>query len=442
MHTVHAGYSIIAKLKEDKIEIVRGILQDLNTNPGGNLKIPFDKSPSTHFCSGVILPSQKYKDEKLPDTLLVSTSFSGPTKKHIAELIEIGAAALRDLFQHCVDFPVEALSSDNALKRYLEKHRHWETFYTGMQYLTKQDIIRQNQLRNLISSFVDKSQVDESFENKSPQEIRKQIQNHVSNQPGYEWAGKPMKKTFSDFLVLYWSLILFGVIALFFIFSPIAYLIFNLSFFKVPSFILLLFVLSFLVLLFSIRSYEKQVQDVATRPPDIVVKNVATSQRFPVINNMTVSGALKKGALRPLFFKIALKAVIMVRGTLSIPTVYAARWISVDKGKRLVFISNFLNRSETYITDFIDNKKSASKINLLFGQGEGYPVTRWIMQDGAIENPNAFIYEVMNNFHITDFWYCPYHQLSIDMITNNRQISQGLYTNLTEKQTINWLQLL
>jgi hypothetical protein len=156
---------------------------------------------------------------------------------------------------------------------------------------------------------------------------------------------------------------------------------------------------------------------------------------------MSVSGALKKGALRPLFFKIALKAVIMVRGYMSIPTVLTARWISIDNGKRLIFLSNFMNRSESYVRDFIDNKSSARTINLIFGQGYGYPVTKWIMNDGAIDNPNAFINEVMSNHHITDFWYCPYQQLSIDNININRKISRGLFANFSDEQTINWLQL-
>jgi hypothetical protein len=190
------------------------------------------------------------------------------------------------------------------------------------------------------------------------------------------------------------------------------------------------------------RQYEMAEQFVQKRPEDDAVKRIATSQDFPVLNTMCVSGGLKNGKLRPVIFRLALKAVVMVRGLLTIPTVYTARWMALDSGKRLVFVSNFMNFTETYVRDFIDNKSSAQKINLLFGQGSGYPPTKWFLGGGAVDDPNAFLYEVMANHHLTDFWYCPYHQLSIDNITINRKIVSGLNGNFSKKQAIEWLQLL
>jgi histidinol phosphatase-like enzyme len=64
------------------------------------------------------------------------------------------------------------------------------------------------------------------------------------------------------------------------------------------------------------------------------------------------------------------------------------------------------------------------------------------MKSGALDNPNAFMDVVFLYQHITDFWYCPHHHLSIDNINNNRKIRQGLFTDMNDDKCRDWLQLL
>ena len=442
MHSVHSGLSVIAKLRSDKIESVRNYLKELNKDPGYNSKIPFSKSQNIHFVTGVIIPEQDYHGKILPATLFFATSFSGPRNDHINELISFGSEGLRGLFQSCIGFPEEAKTSDEALRKFIKKHRRWDTFYTGMQFISHTDVVRENELRNSIEDFIDERQKLKTFDTLKPAEIRKRIQEFVKSRSEYSWALKPVKKSFMDFIVLDLPFYIVSALILIILVSFVGYII-NSSLIFLPGFIIFLFLMIFLsVLLLSIRNYEKQKQFQSPRQTDTHVKAVSETQNHPVINEMSVFGPFKKGKLRPLYYYFALKAVNLIRGTLIVPTVATARWLTTDGGKRLVFISNFTNLSESYVRDFIDNKSSAAKINLLFGQANGYPITKWLTGDGALTDPNTFMNSVIQNQQITELWYCPYKNLNIDNININHKIRQGLFADLSEFEIRKWLRLL
>lgn len=446
MHSVHAGYSFIAKLKPDKIEVARNYLKELNKDPGNNSKIPFSKSQTIHFVTIVIIPEQDYHGESMPATLLLATSFSGPRDKHIDELISFCSDGLCELFQNCIGFPEDGKISSAELKKFLKKHRRWDTFYTGMQFISHTDVVRENELRNAIEDYLDKENDSKGFDKLKPKEVRKKIQDFVLAQTDLKWALTPYKKSVQNFLVLYFPLIITALLVSFvfisILISPVMLIFSNSIFFKIGSVLFLLSLLKIGFFLYKIRSYEKANQFLSPRQTDEKVKSVSCSQNHPVINEMSVFGPFKKGKLRPLIYFIALKAVHLIRGTLIVPTVATARWLTIDGGKRLVFISNFTNLSESYVRDFIDNKSSAAKINLLFGQADGYPVTKLMTGNGALTDPNTFMNSVLQNQQVTEFWYCPYPNLTIDNININHKIRKGLSGNLSEIEIQKWLKLL
>lgn len=446
MHNVHSGLSVIAKLQPDKIEDARSYLKELNKDPANNTGIPFGKSQNTHFATGVIIPEQDYHGEKLPATLLLATSFSGPRNDHIDELIDFGSEGLRGLFQYCMGFPQEAMSSDAELKKFIKKHRRWDTFYTGMQFISHTDVIRENELRNTVEDFLDNENSVNGFDKLKPGDVRKKIQNYIKTKPEFKWALAPQKKSIQNFLVLYFPLIitalLLTIVLIQILISPIMLFFSNSIVYKIGSVLFLLLPLKIGFLLYKIRSYENEKQFLSPRLSDDKVKFVSCSQNHPVINEMSVFGPFKKGKLRPLIYFLALKAVNLIRGTLVVPTVATARWLTIDGGKRLVFISNFTNLSESYVRDFIDNKSSAAKINLLFGQANGYPITKWMTGKGALTDPNTFMNSVLQNQQVTEFWYCPYPNLTIDNININHKIRTGLSGNLSEIEIQKWLKLL
>jgi len=65
-----------------------------------------------------------------------------------------------------------------------------------------------------------------------------------------------------------------------------------------------------------------------------------------------------------------------------------------------------------------------------------------VIEDGAVTDPNGFIYVVTANQLPTHFWYGPYADMSIDNIKVNAKIRRGLYANLNEEEAQTWLYLL
>jgi hypothetical protein len=442
MHTVHAGLSIAVNIQPGKADSVKSFLSDLNRNPGGNGLIPFSKSPTTLFVSGVVLPEQDYNGKKLPETCLFMTSYTGPRKIHLQELISIGAPGLRQLFQYCVGFPATALHSDKELTLFLKRHAHADTFYTGMQYITSPDIAKEEQLRASIEDYLDQMQTNDGFNRLDEKAIRSKIQDFVKSKPEFSWTAEIPKRSFMDYWLLYRGIFFLALIILLVLLSVIGWLVSDIAFYRNTTIFsgILLSILA--VLLINIRLLETKSQFVAGRQPDKWVKAIYATQIHPVLNQMTVSGPLKKGNARIIVYYLLLKLVSILRGTITIPTIATARWLTIDGGKRLVFISNYSNVSESYVRDFIDSKQSASKINLLFGQGYGYPATQWIMGKGAIDDPDGFIDEVFLMQHITQLWYWPYQNLSVDNINISHQIRTGLFATLTGKEIKEWLALL
>ena len=433
---------MIASLKPDRVEETRELLTQLRADP---TRLPFSQSLTTHFATGVVLPAQRYGDAELPATLMLATSFFGPAKAHVDELVQVGGRGLRELFQNCIGFPEQRPCSDDALKRFIKSHRRADTFYTGMQHVTHQEVRGEQVLRESIQSFVDDQQRLGTLA-AGATDIRRQIQAFVMQREDLVWARTPWRRSFADWLALRWRLVVAAVplVALVmasivrpFAASTILTASVEVGWITIGAVILLLG-----ALVLAVRASEKRQRFVAGRQPDARTRAIAATQNQPVINEMTIAGPLKEGRWRPLFLRIALWIVAQYAPNITIPTVATARWLAIDGGRRLVFISIFAKLSEPYVRDFIDIPDGARRINLLFGFGRGYPVTEWIISRGALEDPNAFVNVVTLGQQLTELWYCPYRNLSIDNININRRIRQGLFADLTEDQARAWLQLL
>lgn len=424
-HTVHAGFSVAAPIKKGKENIVRALLKNTSIND----KLPFKQASTVLFVSMSVIDEQDYQHEKLPATLLLLTSYHGPFKQHLSELLSVCGNGLQNLFSYCEGY------TENNLKQYLLNHKHSSTFYSGMHGITLNDVEREKNLRKEIKRFLNEGQKNGIFNNLKAAEIRQKIQSHIQNKgQEFEWAAKPFKKDFSYklafnrrlLLLILYSVCFIAVVVLIAIKSVIASII-------MVAALLLAVVLSILKI-------ESGKQPVAERVPDNKLRIIGASQCNPVVNEMTAAGPIKKGIIRRIIFVSVLRIVATVSNLIKIPTICTARWVAIDKGKRLVFISNFTNTSDAYVRDFIDSESSAKGINLMFGHGEGYPKTKFLRWSGNLKNPDGFMNVLHQNQHPTEFWYAPSKNLTVDIIKNNRKIRNGLFQEPKDIQQ--WLNLL
>jgi hypothetical protein len=441
MHKVHAGYTLLVRLRADRIADAAAWLA--RPDP-----LPFERSTTTHFATVTIVPAQHYGDVELPATLLFATSFCGPADVHVAELVKLMGPQLCELFEHC-----EGFHRDD-LEQFIKENRHSDVFYSGMQNLSPGDVTDHNALRAEIEDFIDRQQALGGLAT-SAVGVRTQIQVHIRSHPSFAWAQQPFAPPRAAWLALHWRwLILLGVAvpaAAALVVSTLGALFsVSLRTVAVDGWIGVVVLAAVAYGLFrTIRHEEDEQTYVTSRQPDGAVRDLAATQNRPVINEMTIAGVIKEGRVRPLVLRLALWVVERavegfpkLRTPLTIPTVATARWIAADGGRRLIFISNYTNAAEGYVRDFIDTESGAENINLSFGFGRGYPKTRAILKEGAITNPNAFGYVVTANQQRTAFWYGRYTDISIDNITINRKIREGLFGPMNETEAQTWLHLL
>jgi hypothetical protein len=452
MHRVNAGYTLLLPLVADRVDAASALLAAFDKQPQ---QLPFAKSSTTHFATVTILPAQTYRDEPLPATLLFATSFCGPASIHVKELVQVMGARLRQVFEHCVGFP--AGCSDHELEEFIVAHRHGDTFYSGMQNLSPDNVRQHYQLREAIESFIDREQASGGLTG-GALAVKRKIADHVKSRPELAWAQESFAPPPGTWLALHWRTLIVGAIAVPFLAALVVCSLLcwfahcaTLCTFITCGWIVVGLVLALaFALVLSIRIAERAQTYVADRQPDALVRELAATQNRPVINEFTIVGPTKEeGPLRPLVLRVLLWIVARLaegipglHAPIEIPTVATARWIAADRGRRLVFISNYTNAADSYVRDFIDVEAGAKNINLSFGFGRGYPKTRWILDDGAITDPNAFSYVVTANERPTAFWYGPYRNISIDNIRINRQIREGLFADHDEAAAQAWLLLL
>jgi hypothetical protein len=453
MHRVNAGYTLLARIKADRVEAASALLAELDAHPE---RIPFASSPTTHFATITIIPAETFRGKPLPATLLFATSFCGPTRTHVSELVRIMGDALREVFAHCEGFVVDC--SDRDLERFILAHRRGDTFYSGMQNLSPEDVRRHRELRDAIEAYIDERQETGGFTG-SPSAVRREIQQYVKSRPDLAWAQQLHKPTARAWLAFHWrSLVVEAIVAALllctvaWIFVESATLTTIVKYGWIAVVACLLFLV---VLVLSVRVAESKQAYVSARQPDDRARRLAASQQRPVINEFTIAGPIKEeGMLRPLFVRLSLWIVARVAEGIpgiryldlhlgiNIPTVATARWISADGGRRMIFISNYTNDGEPYVRDFIETRAGAMRINLTFGFGRGYPKTQWVVLGGAITHPNEYLY-ALNEHHVpTAFWYGPHRDISIDNIKLNRKIREGLFAIYNEDQAQAWLHLL
>lgn len=107
------------------------------------------------------------------------------------------------------------------------------------------------------------------------------------------------------------------------------------------------------------------------------------------------------------------------RGELSgIATIHFARWVLIDGGKRLLFMSNYAGAWDSYLDEFIDN--ASVGLTAIWGNTCNFPRTRWLVGGGSRDEP-AFKCFARESQVTTLYFYRAYAGLTVDEIERNRK---------------------
>ena len=176
------------------------------------------------------------------------------------------------------------------------------------------------------------------------------------------------------------------------------------------------------------------------------IRSLTERENAIVQTQFSAVGVVKPGKIRYLTMMFLLRMTdflapyLFTKGKLSgIPTVHFARWLIVNEGRQMIFLSNFDGNSEGYLRDFINI--AAKQLTLMFTHTVGYPKTRLMVLGGA-KDANGFMEWARAKQVITNVWYSANPGVSVKNIFHNSSIRNGFYGEMTEAQARKWLQLL
>ncbi len=432
--TPQSNFMVLAPIVADRIDDLRRLLASMNREPGvvdpQNALVPFGQFDTLHFGRILILEDLTLDDitayglppVNYPVFLAFLGDFDGPAEVFLAELVRRASAGLKRIFSHCVDFKPDA----NLLEWMKARNVSPATIYVNWIGRTVRQVGEEAALHDALVSYAQQNAA--TLAALPAAKVHGALQQYVRSQ---QQAGRltltPPQPT------------------------PIGWWIGNLiHLLGVP--LLLLLLLPFLLIyspifLIQLRRHERSDPEIAPRIDPAHAHQLAMLEDHDVTNQFSAMGQIKPGPFRRWLLTFLLWVInytarhIYNRGRLArVSTIHFARWVFLDDKKRLLFASNYDGSLESYMDDFIN--KVGFGLNVVFGNGVGYPTTRWLILDGA-KDEQKFKYVLRRHELPTDVWYNAFPGLTAYDRHRNLLIRQGLEKPaMSNDEAQKWLQLI
>lgn len=414
---------VTAALRPERETELRGLLASMNEVPGrvnpANALVPFEQFTQLHVARLVILEDQTVGDLQLayavaaphyPLMLAFLADFDGPADAFRADLAARAGQGLERIFSCCQGF-----KEGTDIAQWMKDHETSPaTNYINWVGRTVRQVREEDALRLALEDH---------------------LQRHASL-----FAAMGLKETHAALAEFARGELRYGRLTL----TPppptpFGWRVRNiLHLIGVPLLLLLLAPLLILYLpIFAIqlRSREKTDPEIAPRVKSDHAEQLATIEDYDVTNQFTAMGSLKPGLFRRWTLAFLLWALnwttrhLYTRGHLArVGTIHFARWVFINKRRRLLFASNYDGALETYMDDFIN--KVGWGLNLVFSNGVGYPSSRWLVLDGA-KDEQKFKNFLRRHQLPTQVWYKAYPGLTAFDLERNTLIREGI-----EKQSM------
>jgi hypothetical protein len=196
-----------------------------------------------------------------------------------------------------------------------------------------------------------------------------------------------------------------------------------------------------------LRRREKSAPEIIPPVDSAHASRLAAIEDHEPTNQFSAMGSIKPGRFRGWLIVVVLWLIdygarhLYVRGRLArVHTIHAARWVFLDGRRRVFFGSNYDGGLESYMDDFIN--KVAFGLNLVFGNGVGYPSVRWLVLDGA-RNEQKFKTYLRRHQLATEVWYNGHGGLTAHQLERNARLRRGLGAKaLSNRELADWCRLL
>ena len=432
--TPQSSFMILASVSGPREAELRRLLDSMNDAPGrlraDNPLIPFAQLPNVHFARLLVLDDKTLDDVRVygmprrsyPLTLAFLGDVDGDADAFLVEICRRAPEGLRAVFSCC-----EGFSAGTDLVEWMRAHGVGAAAeYVNWRGRTVKRVREEAALREALQRHA-RSQAA-ALGGRPAAEVHATLRRLALEDVG---AGR-LRLSPEPATSLGWRLRnllhLVGV--------PLALLVTS------P-----LLVVVGAVLLLRLRRLERTDPELHLRVDPSVSADLAAQEDHDVANQFSVIGSVKPGIVRRWTITFVLLIVgytarhVYTRGRLArVRTIHFARWVFLDRKERVVFLSNYDGSLESYMDDFIN--KVGFGLNLAFGNGIGYPRTRWLVLDGCSDERK--FKDVLRRHQIpTQVWYKAYPGLTALDLERNGRIRQGLESaSLSDREAREWLALL
>lgn len=425
--TPQSNFMIAAPVAVERIGPLRALLATMNTGPGrvdpANGLVPFGRFEALHFARLLVLADETLEDleaygatfDDAPVYLLFLGDCDGPAEAMLDALARGAEAGLRRIFSHCQGF-----SPGADLRRWMGVHCvRPATAYVNWIGRTVRQVREEAALHDALSARLQRGTAGES-----PRAARERLKAAIlAEGPALTpLPATPLRRKVADAAdAVGGALVLLIAAPLFLLYAPVFFAI--------------------------LRSRETR-DPVIAPPPDLAkMRAIGAADDHDVSNAFSAVGSLKPGWFRLSTVSFILWLLnwanrhIFRRGRLArVGTIHFARWVFLDDKRRMVFASNYDGALDSYMDDFIN--KAGYGLNLVFGNGVGYPRTRFLILDGA-EDEQAFKFFLRRHQLPTDVWYKAYPGLTAFDLARNAEIRQGFERQaMTDGEAARWLALI
>jgi len=402
--------TVIVPIKKGQDSRLEKILTQIGKDVMGskdNQSVVFSKSPSTHFARWAILRNNELtEDQTIDPRLFFSSNFDGDLNDYLKELVQVMGPGMDPIWSKCVGYPPKASKNAAKFTRFIEDHAvKNQAFFNGFPGVTVKDILSSIRVREVVNRILDNSgarqylslmlellfAMQQRKAPSSPMRVQRPNIAELHGQPPLAWFPKFMEG---------------------------------------------------LVGLSHGQSNPNSQVRAATNVTSIedkagVVQNQMTAIT-PIKPRMWPRLALRiwlVGVInwfrrflmlldRPGLLWWVLKHVLFFlpeagpRGQLNgITTIHFARWAIIDKGKNLLFESNYDGSWEKYIDDFVD--LSAFGMNMIWANCVGYPT-------GGCRDIESFKAYIRKSQLPTQVFYSAYPQETVNNIINDLVCSNAV----------------
>ncbi|GAC1527448.1 MAG: hypothetical protein NVS2B8_13850 [Vulcanimicrobiaceae bacterium] len=408
---MHRLFTIQAPIEPSKVDRLDRYLETMHATLTADAPVfPFAQLTKIHFASFFILPDHPVR--RYGSYLVFESNIDGTIEAYIEQLCSVAAGPLHAIFSTCADYTATAFDR-GYMRAYLrDRVRLPSAAFVGNVGRDVGRIHAEHGLRGDIERWLDGWRANRRLPSTAPA-LYRTILERVTAEAAWSRERKG-RLAYADLIRrrLVAALILWLVLAM----LPVA----------LP-----------LIALFVVVLLAHEVADVSdVEPPTADHMRSVTQREDNILQNHFASivdvkpGAFRRFTIRLVLFLVDRAASLALDGTLSrLDNIHFAHWVLIDRGRRLLFVTNYDGSWENYLDDFID--KAAVGLTAIWsnttlpGVDRNFPKTRLLVTGGA-RDERKFKNIARASQVRSIVWYSAYRDLSVPRINANSAIRDGI----------------